>query len=274
MSEMAVGAALLGPPEPDGAVPFVVAGLPVDGQVTVAAGLMVGGQGLRDVDGSVVDVAAAEQIFLRSAGHHGLAAVPLHVALAFGDRVLREGGARPPAPWTALWATVPDGTRATATMTDPLRRLDQTLVASFLARTEPWVEPDGHVIFGLTQSRLSEVIPPLLDALQQDTTDVDRQRAVVDAVADLSRQALDDDARAAWILGMDVLSVIHDSGDAHRSARHTALAMREGMTGDQIPFVRIWVERALRSTMELALQLRGPRPLAERLAARGIDTPQ
>jgi hypothetical protein len=272
MSEAFHGGALLGSGEADGAVPFVVAAPEHDGQVVVVAGLLVGGAGMREVEGNRVPLAAARAVLENSRGQHGLAEVPLHVALYFGDRALREGAAPPPGPWTAMWEQVPEGVRSTARLTSPLRRLDTELVPAFLHRCAALVEPDGLVVFGLGREQLAEVVPRVVDTLQSEAGRAEREQSIADAVRALSRSALDDGARQRWSFALDVLSVIFEEGDAQRAARHTSLALREGVPGDEVPFVRIWVERALASTVELALQLGGPRSLRDRLAARGVET--
>jgi hypothetical protein len=272
MSEAFHGSALLGPGEADGAVPFVIAAPEQDGEVVVVAGLLVGGAGMREVEGNRVPVAAARAVLENSRGQHGLEEVPLHVALYFGDRALREGGTAGPAPWTAMWEQVPEGVRSTARLTSPLRRLDKELVPAFLHRCKALVDPEGLVVFGLERDQLAEVVPRVVDTLRSDAGRPEREQAIAAAVGSLSRSALDAAARQRWGFALDVLSVIFEEGDAQRAARHTALAMRAELPGDEVPFVRIWVERALASTVELALQLGGPRSLRERLAARGVET--
>ncbi len=267
-----LGGALLGPAEPDGAVPFVVAGPAVDDSCVVVAGLLVGGSGLREAEGARVAPADAQGLLDRSAGQHGLARVPLHVALHFGDRALREGGHATPALLAALWETVPEGVRTTAALTSPLRRLDKSLVPAFLAQCGPLIEDGGLLVFGVSQDALADVVPGLVDTLRGEADRDQRQAAIADAVAALSVASLDGPARARWGLALDVLSAAYPAGEAQRAARHTALALRDGLPGDRVPFVRIWVERALRSTVELALQLGGPRSLRERLAARGVPS--
>jgi hypothetical protein len=266
----------LGFPENDAAVPFVIQGAPGDdGLVPVVAGLIHGSDGLRDVDGVMLPPADATATFDRALEHSGLGAVPVHVALGFA---LKAVDAAPvPAAWEAVWSGLSEGTRNTAQLTDPLRGLVDTLTQAGLEAPSALLHPEGPALYGLSAEVAEDVVPLLLDTVAgRDFNDGLTPRA---RIAALITQAADDslnaDTRTAWGLALDILAYrAHAGGDAGLSAscRHTALAMRAGYYGSEVPFVRVWVERSLRTLVESARALSGPGPVGPRIAAARAAT--
>ena len=263
--------AALGLPEPDGAVPFVLTGAPgADGLVPVIAGLLDGHTGLRDLDGVALPPAEAAEAFERSLQHAGLGRAPVHVALAFGLRAL-EGHDAPEA-WVQVWSGLADGVRNTAQLTDVLRGLPSALDQSALEAASALFHPEGPAMYGLRPELVEDVVPQLLDTIAgtdfgDGLTPQARIAALISHTAD---ESLDAKARRTWTLALDILAVrASAAGDTAlaTSARHTALAIAGGYYGSEVPFVRIWVERALRTLVESARAMQGPGPVGPRIAA-------
>jgi len=261
----------LGLPEPDGAVPFVLLGAPgADGMVSVVAGLLHGGTGLRDVDGVSLPPFEADKVFDNALSHAGLGKVPVHVVLGFGLRAV-DGGAVPPA-WQALWSGLSEGVRNTAQLTDPLRGLASTLDQAVLDAPSAILHPEGPAMYGLDPELVEDIVPQLLDTVAgkdfgDDLTPKARIAALISHTAD---ESLDARARKAWSLALDILAMrAHQAGDASlaNTARHTSLAITGGYYGSEVPFVRVWVERALATLVESARAMSGPGPVGPRIAA-------
>jgi len=263
--------AALGLPEPDGAVPFVLIGAPgLDGHTPLAAGMLSGGQGLRDVDGGNLPADEAQARFDAVLGHPGIGAVPIHLVLGLCLRAIE--GADAPAAWAAVWASLSDGVRNTAQITDPLRGLDTTLKQDELAVPSALLHPEGPAMFGVPAAIVEDIVPQLLDTVagvdfDDGMTAPQRIAAFITQAAD---DALDKPARQAWSLALDALALRAKlAGDVAlaKSARHTSLAIMGGFYGSEVPFVRVWVERGLRLMVESARAMQGPGPVGPRIAA-------
>jgi hypothetical protein len=251
--------ALIGAPELDGGVPFVGLRLEADRGLLVA-GRLIGGEGFEDLDQAELPAAEATLTLARARGGHGLRAVSPALLGALGAAV----GGPVPAAWAALGLPV---------HRDPWAGMDTALRADALDRSAPLLDPDGELIFAVPQALVEDELPDVVAALQGDAPPAARRAVVAAAVDRASAAALDRPARLRWAFAMDALAAASDDGPTRLAARHTALALRAGLRGDEIPFIRVWSERALRGIVEAALQLGGPGPLGPRIArARGEPT--
>jgi len=261
----------LGLPEPDGAVPFVLVGAPgLDGQAPLAAGLMVGGKGLRDVDGGTLPLNDAQSHFDAVLGHPGIKAVPIHLVLGLGLRALDSSDA--PQAWAAVWSSLSEGVRNTAQITDPLRGLPSQLKQDELAVPSALLHPEGPAMLGVAAPIVEDIVPQLLDTVagvdfEDGMTAPQRIAAFITQAAD---DVLDKPTRSAWSLALDALALnakLHGDVALAKSARHTSLAISGGYFGSEVPFVRVWVERGLRLMVESARAMSGPGPVGPRIAA-------
>ncbi len=263
--------AALGLPEPDSAVPFVLLGAPQpDGAVAVVAGLMHGSEGLREVEGVALPPDEATGVFNRALEHGGLGKVPVHVLLGFALRAI--GGQTVPAVWQAAWASLPEGLRNTAQLTDLLKRLPSVLKQEELEAPSALFHPEGPALFGITADLAEDLVPQLLDAVAgTDTGDgLDPRSRIAALITQAADESLTTDSRTAWSFALDTLAFrAQAAGDAAlaRSARHTSLAISSGYYGSEVPFVRIWVERALQTLVDSARAVAGPGPVGPRIAA-------
>jgi hypothetical protein len=222
------------------------------------------------VEGVALPVADAEAAFENATTHAGLGVVPIHVVLGFCLRAV-DSGVVPPA-WQTIWAGLAEGVRNTAQLTDPLRGLASTLDQAVLEQPSALLHPEGPAIYGLDADLVEDMVPQLLDTVSgKDFEDglgaTDRIAALVTMAAD---QSLDTDARSTWSLALDILAYrAKAAGDEglSASARHTSLAITGGYYGSEVPFVRVWVERALAMMVESARTMMGPGPVGPRIAS-------
>jgi len=244
---------LIGMPDPDGWLPFVVVSF--GQQDTVAfAGLAGAGHGHRDCHHSHIGRSDARKLVHDARRGHAMHELPPHVALHFLDRAFTEGGKRPHE-WDHFADLVGAGVVTSARVLDPLRDLPSELDPAALAQVEPLLDPRHQLLFGVTeehgQAAVGELVEALGSAIERD--DASRTRRIKSILDETADRCLDDDARRAWVLAFDVLSVIaRDRADAALSvaARQTALALAAGHAGREVPFVRASVERQLSTVLE------------------------
>ena len=211
----------------------------------------------------------AHVTFERALSSAGLGEVPVHVVLGFALRAL--DGKPVPAAWEALWSGLAVGIRNTAQLTDPMRGMSSTLEQKVLEQPSALLHPEGPAMYGLDSELVEDIVPQLLDTVSgRDFGDglspAERVPALIALAAD---QSLDAPTRRAWSLALDALAWrARAAGDVSLSstARHTSLAMQAGYFGSEVPFVRVWVERALATLVESARAMMGPGPVGPRIA--------
>lgn len=252
-AETAPPATLLGMPDPDGWIPFVVVTFGT-ADTLAFAGLAGAGFGHRDCHHSQINRSDARKLLHDARRGHALHALPPQVALHFLDRAFSEGKAAP-----QDWATFADlagpGVVEAARNLDPLEGETTEIDSTVLADTAPLFEARHQLIFGLTETVASGAVGELINALTSavevdDTSRARRIKGVLDETAD---KALAPEARRAWTLAMDVLTVVAANGGESRlcaAARMTSLALQAGRSGRDVPFVRASVEKQLATVVE------------------------
>jgi hypothetical protein len=254
---------LLGMPQGDGYFPFILLCHGTEG-ASVSAGVAGSGQGFQDADHARVGRSKARQIVEGARKDHNLVEVPFHVALHFCERAFDEGGGQRPHGWSHLLSSVPEGTLNTARMVDPLCRQEADLDGSKLAAVDSLLEGEHRVVFNLEERISGPAVDSVMEVLssQISVDDDDKMRRVAREVAAAVDEAFEGHARQTWTLALDVLSVISEVAgweEERVAARHTALALRSGRKGSDIPFFRIWTERQLAAVSEMILAVRAGR---------------
>ncbi len=242
--------ALLGLPEADGAVPFLVA-VAGPGDAAVVAGTVTA-HGLVDPDAGELPTARLADVLERVRADGSLVAVPAHGVVHF----LLHATEAPEVAF--LLSRLTPGTRNAAQVLDPLRgeaaRLD---VDALGADTSLLREGDQRVVFGLLPERADAALRPVLSALGAAGGPAARRDALAVVIDETADAALDaGDGRARWTFALDTLTWrARATGDAALAAgaRQTALAIGGGQPGRSIPFVRGWVERQLAHLAQSAL---------------------
>lgn len=244
---------LLGMPDPDGWIPFVVVSF--GSKDTVAfAGLAGAGHGHRDCHHSHIGRSDARKLVHDARRGHEMHELPPHVTLHFLDRAFTEGGKRPHE-WEHFADLVGAGVVTSARVLDPLRDQTDALDPAALAQVDPLLDPRHQLLFGVSeqhgQAAVGELVAALGSAIEKD--DDSRTRRIKSILDDTADRCLDEEARRAWTLAFDVLTIIardRADGPLSAAARQTALALRAGHAGRDVPFVRASVERQLSTVLE------------------------
>jgi hypothetical protein len=249
--------ALLGLPEPDGAVPLVL--VLGEGPCLLVAGALVAGEGLREPELARLSAEDAVRLTAGVVGQHGLQKVPSHVGLHYLLRAVEGEGVPAPEGWDAVLDAIPADVLTSGRLIDPLARQPQGPPEG-PPDAGPLLEEEGELRFGVDPDHLSDALGPLLDALQPPGPDHAQINALVESLADA---ALDAGARLRWVFALEALTaraLSAEDPETARCAHQTALALRAGWDGRAVPFVRGWVDLALRELAVMALQGQlGPR---------------
>ena len=246
-------ATLLGMPDPDGWIPFVVVSFGASDTVALA-GLAGAGFGHRDCYHNSINRSDARKLLHEARRGHALHALPPTLALHFLARAFSEGNAEPPE-WSQFADLAGPGVLEAAQALEPLEGEITELDAGVLADTAPLFEARHQLIFGLSEDVASGAVGELISALTSaievdDASRTRRIKAVLDETAD---KALTAASRRAWTLAMDVLTVIAANEGESRlsaSARMTSLALQADRPGRDVPFVRASVEKQLATVVE------------------------
>ncbi len=255
---------LLGLPEGDGSCPFVLLDLQ-GGQASLVAGRASTLEGIVDAEVGTVPREAASRIAEQVKREHRMATVPGHVLLHVIERAVLESGVQPEA-WAEVRDNLDQGLVNTARLVDPLAKQERELDLELLDRSTPLAHPKHGVFFELPHEVAEPVFGRILDILQGPGTPDERSEAIGVIVGETATAAVAGPARAAWSLGMDVVTVLsaqEGQEELRSAARHTALALRSGRAGADIPWVRVWTERQLAHAVEQLMALsrnRGPAP--------------
>jgi hypothetical protein len=142
-----------------------------------------------------------------------------------------------------------------------MQRQSTKLDRTALAQVDCLTEGDGRVVFGLDEKASGPAIEACIAALtsQVEVDNDDKRRRIAGVVKQATTAALTGHARQTWELTMDVIAVIGESSQnqaLQAAARHTSLALADGLDGSDIPFFRIWVERQLAAVSELVMSTR------------------
>ena len=249
LDEIPPPVALLGMPNPDGYFPFLLIAFGKE-ESCASAGLAGGGQGFTDTDHAHVGRKSAREILQEGRARQGMKDVPFHVALHFVLRAFEESGSGKPPGFDHMLGSVPEGFKNSARLLDPLEGQDSELSRDALHEVDAMMDPRGGVYLALRESEMESGFVSVMEALTSkleldDESRKERISGIIDETAD---RLLDELTRRTWSLAMDVATFLawrDDDTAISRCARHTALALRAGMPGRDIPFVREWVETQL-----------------------------
>lgn len=257
-------ATLLGMPDPDGWVPFVVVSFGATDTVAFA-GLAGAAFGHRDCYHNQINRSDAKKLLHDARRGHQLYDLPPHVALHFLDRAFQEGG-KQPHEWEHFADLVGASVMTSARVLDPLRGETTDLDPSVLADPSPLFEARHQLIFGLGEQVASSAISELVAALtsELEVDDTSRTRRIKGVLDDVADKALTPESRRAWTLAMDVITVAAaNAGEARlsASARQTSLALQANRPGRDVPFVRASVEKQLATVMEAYQRSQAQQPV-------------
>ena len=210
-------------------------------------------------DGSVKGVATGDMGVARDGEHKPTfeSGIELHAKYTF----FAEGARGTPHGWGHMLESVPEATRSSARLLDPLQRQETKLDRSALNDIDALTEGDTRVVFGLDKEASGPAVEACIAALTSkvEVEDSDRRRRILGVVKQSATEALAGHARGTWTLTMDVVAVLAASmgnEPLRKAARHTGLALAEGTDGGEIPFFQIWTERQLAAVSEMVMSVR------------------
>jgi hypothetical protein len=258
--EIPVPVGLIGLPQSDGYFPFILVAHSESG-ACVCAGVAGAGQGYQDADHGHVGRGQARDIIASARKDHNLFELPFHVALHLCERAFAEGARGTPHGWGHMLESVPEATRSSARLLDPLQRQETKLDRSALNDIDALTEGDTRVVFGLDKEASGPAVEACIAALTSkvEVEDSDRRRRILGVVKQSATEALAGHARGTWTLTMDVVAVLAASmgnEPLRKAARHTGLALAGGTDGGEIPFFQIWTERQLAAVSEMVMSVR------------------
>lgn len=242
--------ALLGLPQEDGSVPFVVA-VPGPGDSLVVAGA-VHADGLLGAQGGEASAEYVQQVIENVRADGVLVDVPVHGVLHFLMHAVDTIEV------AALVERLPVGVRNAAQVLDPLKGEATAPDAQALAGdTVLLAEGPMSVAFALPQPISQAAIEPVLSALGAAGGAAARRAALGAVVAETADAALNiGRTRAHWMFALDTLTWrarVCDQPALADAARQTSLAMSMGADGRDVPFIFVWTERQLAYFAETAL---------------------
>lgn len=250
--------ALLGLPETDGYVPYLLASFGVNG-ACFSGGAAGPAQGFRDDDHAHLSRSQARKILDDVRGDQRLRDIGFHEAVALLERAFDLGGGKRPGGWSHLLSHIDEGTLNSARLLDPLRALAQELDVDALHRPEPLLDGRWACPFQGSPEDLQVHFEQILLALTRDAypDDAARRQALGDVVDAATNAALDGPQRQTWAFGMNVAALLasrSDEAEAAAVARATALALSSDCPGKDIPWAREWISRQLSWVTDMAIE--------------------
>jgi hypothetical protein len=248
--------ALIGLPQPDGYVPFVFVAFGAGG-AAVSAGTFGGYQGAREDECMETSRSEARRILKQGARQHSLFEVPFHEGLHFAMRAFAVG-LRAPEGWEEFQSWVDPATWRAAKLLDPLVGWPQEVKEDVLQQATSILDPGGKgLVFGLpeevAQQAMEEIFAALSSPLELD--DDARRARISDAICAAADRSMEGPGRATWTLALQVSAWWFrqtGDGEAELAAWQAALALGGGRRGRDVPFIRVWTERQLAVTAEMA----------------------
>jgi len=250
--------ALLGVPEDDGYVPFMLCSFGEE-QACVSGGAAGPVQGFRDDEHGHTGRSQARRIMDDAQGDHRLREVDFHEAIVLLEATFDQAGGHRPSGWSHLLSHVDAKVLAAARELDPLRQLPHGLDVDALHAPAPLLEGPWAAPLQVSQEAVSEWLPVVLEVLGDPSySDLALRRVRIDEIIDLATTAaLDGPTRDTWGFGLNTLALLaHRAGDteAAHAARATAVALAEGRPGQDIPWAREWISRQLSWMTDLAMR--------------------
>ncbi|MFT5682011.1 MAG: hypothetical protein ACI8RZ_002929 [Myxococcota bacterium] len=259
LDEIPPPVALLGMPDPHGYFPFVMIAFGKE-EGCASAGLAGGGQGFTDTDHAHVGRKSAREVLHHGRTQQGLEEVPFHVALHFIQRAFEEASSGKPHGFDHMLNSVPEGIQNSARLLDPLEGQPTELDRDALHEVEALMDPRGGVYLALGETDMEAGFVGVMDALTSklEIDDESRKERIGVVIDDVADALLNEVTRRSWALAMDVVTYLahcREDDAVEKCARHTALALRAGMAGRDVPFIRGWVDTQLHHAAENMAQM-------------------
>jgi hypothetical protein len=155
---------------------------------------------------------------------------------------------------------VPEGLKNSARLLDPLEGQPNTLDRDALHEVDALMDPRSGVYLALAEEEMEAGFVGVMDALTSklEIDEESRKQRISVVINNVADKLLNEASRRSWALAMDVVTFLawrKDDDSVSHCARHTALALRAGMQGRDVPFIREWVESQLHHAAENMAQM-------------------
>lgn len=245
--------ALLSIPDTEGYFSFllVAAG---GTEILAFAGLAGGGRGHQEVQHTELSRSGRRAVIEDARRDAGLVELPFTTALNVLERAF-EIADHPPQGWDRLLHLLDKGTRNTARLVDPFRHQEQTPQTDALSLAVPLLDGDRPLVLVPDSQVVSSAVVEALAALHSPLEISEESRAArVEHAVDLAaNEALSGRHRKTWALALEVMALLAEKSaweDLRLPACHTALALRAGWEGKDIPYVREILDRLIKGEIE------------------------
>ncbi|MCB9779054.1 MAG: hypothetical protein H6742_10865 [Alphaproteobacteria bacterium] len=250
--------ALVGLPEDDGYVPFLLSSVGHE-SACVSGGAAGPARGFRDDDHGHVSRSQARKILDEAQGDHRLFEVPFYEAVAVLEQAFDAGGGQRPGGFGHLLSHVDADALQAARDGDPLGGLAASLDEDALHRPGPLLEGAWVVPYAADSDALAPFLERALGVLADAGQDEAGMRAAIhELVDDATDAVLGDAARSTWAYGLTVhawLAARAGEDDVSQVSRATALALADAdRAGRDVPWAREWVNRHLSYVVDMAVQ--------------------
>jgi hypothetical protein len=231
----------LGYPEPDGGCPFVCI-IPIQQKLLLIAGILNGPNRFRDIESSVLEDVTLSELKSHVLSN-GVIEVPFLDFLWLVQQLFQGEVAFEELDLIYSCGRIPSEPNFRTELYD----------IKIASCTHLLMNPETGVFFPLEQAILKEGIKGLVVALQN--TEAVR-RSIIDAAVDTcSDVCLTDEVRSRWIIVLDALSIIYNTQGKEKAcsvAQNNRMAIRLGLSGKSVPFIRAWVNQQLANSLALA----------------------
>jgi hypothetical protein len=241
--------ALLGMPLQDGYFPYAVMSYGAEGGV-ICAGLAGPTQGFKDDEHAHMGRSKARQTWDDLARKSGWFEVPFHAALFFAETAFKEADGKFPNGWAHVLENVAKEDQDGARMFDPLRDQEQEIDDAALKNVDDLLDGEHRVAMMLDEQGVVWGIEQMVELQKSplELSEATKRERVADIVRTSADRGLTKQTRATWALALDVTAYLCKrlgNDEMRKAARSTALAVRAGKAGSEIPYVRAMVERLL-----------------------------
>lgn len=252
-------AALLGLPEEDGYVPYLLSTHGAE-ESCISGGAAGPIQGFRDEDHGHASRSQVRRIMQDAKVPHRMHEIDLPLALAVVEGAFRASGRGQPPGWGHMLSHVEPSVLKGARALDPFEGLAARLDTDALFQLEPLNGESWSMVIDLGEEAVYAAAQKALAIIGDPAggSEEDRRIALAAVVDELATRQFDEVRRRTWTWSMNVAALLAArSGDAAvaRLCRATALAMAEGMAGADIPWVREQANRLVSSLAELLTQM-------------------
>ncbi len=245
--------AFLSAPDPDGCFSFLL--IATGDNETVAFGGLAGGvSGFRDVDHTHLSRSSRRNLLDDARRDPGIIEVPFYAALHYLEKGFSVSGTTPHE-WEHLLIHVDEGVRSSAKLLDPLGAAPAAPHPDVLAMIVPLLDGARPLMLIPDQDVLTTGMVEMMSARlsQVEISEEARLARASTAIDTAANAAVAGYKRPIWALSLEVMAFLARTAgweDVEEPARHSAMALRAGWDGKDVPYVRELIDRLLQMQMQ------------------------